>query len=147
MNKHVNFKDNVFILLIRIRMIQDAITLDADPEMFLEKVLDDIDFIDQTLRILLDYLRENDRLISRDGFLKYLSEAESRFERFLGDFLRHEGNISIREIPTISEKLLALQNGSMERQNTIDSMGNNKNPETDNPVVTKDELAELLKAF
>ena len=128
-------------------MIKDIITLDADPEIFQEKVLDDIDFIDQTLIVLMDYLQGNDRLISREGFLKYQSEAESRFERLMGDFLRHEGNFSIRGIPVIKEKLLALQNSSIERQRIIDSLGKDIYPETDSPVVSSYELAELLKAF
>ena len=128
-------------------MIKDIITLDADPEIFQEIVLDDIDFIDKTLLLLMDYLQGNDRLISREGFLKYQSEAESRFEQLVGNFLRHEGNFSIREIPAIKDKLLAMQNGSFERQKIIDSLGKDIRPETDSPVVSSDELAELLKAL
>ena len=56
MNKRVNFEDSLFILMMRIRMIRDSITLDADPELFLEKILDDIYFTEHTLRVLLDYL-------------------------------------------------------------------------------------------
>ena len=128
-------------------MIKDSITLDADPEIFLEKVLDDINFVDQTLRILLEYLQENSRLISREIYIKDLSETETMFEQLIYDFLRHEGNISIREIPEIREKLLALQSYSMERQEIIESLGNSKDPETDSQVVSENELAELLKAF
>ena len=147
MHKQVKFEDNIFILEIRIRIIRDIITLDADPELFLEKTLDDISFTDQTLRILLGYLQENNRLIERDELLEQLSGAEWHFSEVLQALLDHEGNISVREIPAMREKLLVLKNGSLDRRKAIDNLS----PAGDNPgtapIVSSDELTELLKAF
>jgi hypothetical protein len=49
MHKHINFEDNIFVLNTRIRMIRDSLILDTDPELFLEKTVDDTNFIDLTL--------------------------------------------------------------------------------------------------
>ena len=122
MNKRVNFEDNVFILTMRIRMIRDTITLDADPELFLEKILDDICFTDHMLRILLGYLQENDRLIARDEFLEHFSELEWQFCQVIGELLNHDGNISVREIPSVQEKLLAFRNSSQDRRLTAEKL-------------------------
>jgi len=147
MNKRVNFEDNIFILLLRIRMIRDIITLDADPELFLEKILDDISFTDQSLKILLDYLLENSRLIERDELLDHFSEVEGQYEQVIQDLLNHEGILSIREIPSLRDKLTALRNASLERRKTAENLGSLESNTSGSPIVSSDELTELLKAF
>ena len=147
MNKRVNFEDNVFILMMRIRMIRDIIILDADPELFLEKTLDDIYFADQTLRTLLGFMLENNQLIEREELLEHLSEAESQFSQVIEDLLRHEGNISVREIPSIREKLIAFRNSSLERRKTTENLSPAEGSLGGSPIVSSDELTELLKAF
>ena len=147
MNKRVNFEDSLFILMMRIRMIRDIITLDADPELFLEKTLDDIYFADHTLQILLEYLQQNHYLIERVELLEHLSELEWQFCRILQELIEHDGSISVREIPNIREKLLACRNNSRERQKTADSMRPAGNSQSGEPVVSSDELTELLKAL
>ena len=147
MNKRVNFEDTIFILMVRIRVIQDSITLDADPELFLEKTLDDIRFIDGTLATVLGYLRENSRLIEREELLEHLSELEWQFSRVLQDMLDHEGNISVREIPPIREKLASYRSNSLERRKIIENLGPSEGSSSGEPVVSSDELTELLKAF
>ena len=147
MNKRVNFEDNIFILMMRIRMIRDIITLDADPELFLEKILDDVCFADHTLRILLGYLEESQRLIALDELLEQLSEAEWQFSMVLKELLDHDGNISVRENPLITEKLTAFRNSSMERRRTAGNLGSAGDNIPVSPIVSSDELTELLKAL
>jgi len=146
MNKRINFEDDIFLLMIRIRMIRDIITLDADPELFLEKTLDDILFIDQTLKTLLGDLERNNHLIERDELLEQLSNAEEQFSQVLKDLSSHEGNLSIKELPSLAEKLAVFRSCSLERQKTAGKLHPEESPE--NVVyVGSDELTELLKAF
>jgi hypothetical protein len=147
MNKRVNFEDNVFILMMRFRTIRDIITLDADPELFLEKILDDIDFSDHILRILLGYLQENNRLIAREEFLEHLTELEWQFSQVIGEILNHDGNLSIQELPSLQEKLIAFRNSSQERRLTAEKLSLNYGIRSEDPVVSSDELSELLKAL
>ena len=147
MNKQVRFEDNLFILMIRLRMNRDVITLNADPELFLEKTLDDICFIDHVLRNLLEYLQESSRLIEREEFIEYFSDAERQFSRIIKDILDHDGNLSIQEIPSLREKLEAFRNSSEERQNIAESLNPAEDDRGAEPVVSSDELTELLKAF
>ena len=146
MNKRVNFEDSLFILMMRIRMTRDIIALDADPELFLGKILDDIHFSDQLLRILLAYLEENHYLIERAELLEQLSDLEKQFSQVLQDLLTHNGNIAIRGIPSINEKIADCRNSSLERQRAAERLS----PVADSPaspIVSSDELTELLKAF
>jgi len=147
MNKRVNFEDSLFILMMRIRMIRDIITLDADPELFLEKILDDIYFTEHTLRVLLDYLEENHCLIERVELLEQHSELEWQFSRVLHELLEHNGNLCIREIPSVKEKILSCRNSSLERQRAVERLSPAEGSQSASPIVSSDELAELLKAF
>ena len=147
MNKRVNFEDSLFLLMMRLRMIQDIITLDADPEFFLEKTLDDVYFTDRILRVLLVSLEENHFLIERVELLEHLSDLELQFSRVLQNLLSSGGNISIREIPPIAEKIAACRDGSLERQRLIRELSPAGASKAVSPIVSSDELSELLKAF
>jgi len=147
MNKRVNFEDSLFILTMRLRLIQDVITLDADPDFFLEKTLDDIYFTDHILRILLNCLEENHFLIERVELLGHLSDLELRFSRILQNLLDHDGNISIRGVPSIAEKIVAYRGSSLERQRLIGELSPAGDSHSISPIVSSDELTELLKAF
>ena len=124
-------------------MIRDTLILDANPELFLEKTLDDIHFVDQTLRTHLRYIEDSPYLSERDELLEQLSNVEEQFSRVLGDLLNHEGNLSVREIPSLGEKLEAVRLGSLERQKTIGKLDSDE----DQDLAGSDELTELLKAF
>ena len=147
MNKRVNFEDSIFIIMMRIRMIRDTITLDAEPGLFLEKTLDDICFTEHSLRNLLEYLLENSRLIEREELLDHFSEAERLFSMVIQELLNHEGDLSIQEIPAIREKLIALRGASLERRKTAETLSSSGNNASGSPIVSSDELTELLKAL
>ena len=147
MSKKNNYEDNIFILMMRIRMIRDTITLDADPELFMEKTLDDIKFADQTLNLLLEYLRENNRLIERDELLDQLAELEWQFSQVLSDLLNHEGNFSVLQIPALILRLNTFLGNSQERRRAAGSLSPAGDSQNSEPIVSSDELAELLKAF
>ena len=127
-------------------MIRDIITLDADPELFLEKTLDDIFFSDQVLRILLRQLEENHYLIERAEVLEQISDIEKQFSRVLQNLLDHDGDFSIRQIPSIKEKIISCRDSSLERQKSAEKLTPAGNTPS-SPIVSSDELSELLKAF
>jgi hypothetical protein len=147
MNKQVNFEDNIFILMNRIRILRDLFNVDADPELFLEKTLDDIDFIAQALTLLLRQLLENRHFIERSGLFHYLEELEWQFSQVLSDFMNNRGTISARDYPVIIEKIQVLHNRSMERRKTAEAAGEASGSQAGEPVVSPDELSELLKEY
>ncbi|MDR1419188.1 MAG: hypothetical protein LBI86_02320 [Treponema sp.] len=143
MNKRINFEDNLFALAMRIQMIRDLFALDADPELFLEKTMDDIDFIDCTLGVLLRELTENSRLLERDEAFENLSELEWRFDQALGEMYSGGGGISAASYPMLRERVALVKSRSLERRKTADaSLSGSPSSE---PLVSIDELSELLK--
>ncbi|MDR2134298.1 MAG: hypothetical protein LBP27_04255 [Treponema sp.] len=145
MNKHINFEDNIFVLDARIRMIHDTLTIEADPGLFLEKTLDDLEFISGVLDVLLANLVENVKLIERAGEFNNLSDLEWQFDQLLTRFYNGQGGISAARYPDIREKILLLKGKSAARRKTIDD--SRVSGEEAEPVVSSDELSELLKGL
>jgi len=147
MNKRVNFEDSLFILSMRMRIIEDIITLDAEPNFFLEKTLDDIFFTDHLLRIILECLEENRHLIERQELLQQLSDFEAQFSRILHNFLENDGNFSIRGFPSEGEKVALCRKNSADRHALIGKLSSSSGARSASPIVSSDEINELLKAF
>ncbi|MDR1949266.1 MAG: hypothetical protein LBQ38_07740 [Spirochaetaceae bacterium] len=145
MNKHINYEDNIFILNIRIRMIRNLLILDSDPDLFLGKTLDDIDFIDGTLTVILESLLGQKQLIDPEEHFHTLSETETRFLEVLSELSHGEGTISVGRLPVIREKITTLQNRSRERQNTIGHSLSQTDALNTETAVSSTELRELLR--
>jgi hypothetical protein len=147
MNKRINFEDNIFILELRIRVIQDMLALDPDPELFLDKTMDDIDFIDYALGTLLGNLIENTLLLEREEEFDSLHDLELLFGSVLLQLFEGGQAISSDAFPVIKNKITSLRISSTERRKTIDkNAGSREQPRSD-PVVSSVELSELLKDF
>ena len=147
MHKQDNFEDNIYLLLIRIRLIRDTIILNTDSELFFTKTLEDIEFIDQILGILFKKLEENKQRIDREGLLDHLSEIEWQFSRVLAEIMNGSGSFSVSEIPSLRDKLSALRKASLERRDIVETLGNEMEEYPEAPVISSDELNELLKEF
>jgi len=145
MIKRVNFEDNIYIILARIKLIRDLLVLDTDLDLFLDKTLDDFDFIDGALDTLLTRLLENKKLIKRDEFLNHLMELEVVLSRVLAVFLSRSEEAAGTAYPSIQERLAGLEARSQERKKTEESSGAKNAPEE--PLVSPDELNELLMGF
>ena len=144
MNKHINFEDNIFVLNLRIRMIQDLLILDTDTELFLHKTLDDLDFINSSLNVLLAHLREKYRLIERDEQYHNLLETERQFCEVLSEIDHGEGNITVIQYPELQQQINLLLSSSQDRQNSIKDLIVETKHLSLEPVVGYDELHELL---
>jgi hypothetical protein len=147
MNKRINFEDNIFILNVRIRMIRNILVLDTDPDLFLEKTMEDIDFIDHTLGALLNNLSENKRLLERDMEFDNLADLEWQFSQILAEFLTSSGNISAAQFPMLKGKIAMLRKNSQDRKTAIDAARSPGEQAKHEPVVSSLELSELLKDF
>ena len=147
MNKQDNFEDNLYLIQIRIRIIQDTLILNTDNELFFEITLEDINFIDKTLAVLFLKLQGTRQRVDRDGNLDHLSEMERQFSKTLSDFMDNSGSISAREIPELKERISILRKASLERQESLETMKNALEGYQEEPVISKDEFRELLKDF
>jgi len=147
MNKLINFEDSLYILSMRMRIIEDTITLDAEPNFFLEKTLDDIYFTGHLLQIILSCLEENRQLMERQELLQQLSDFESQFSRILHNLIEHDGDFSIAGLTPVVEKVASCRENSDKRLALIDKLTSSLLIRSASPVVSHDEINELLKEF
>jgi hypothetical protein len=146
MDKRINFEDNIFILNTRIRVIRDLLLLDVDPDFFLEKTLDDLEFIDNTLSILLDNLTGNKRYIEREEQFHNLLETERFLSEILRTIVSGDGTVSVNKFPVIRDRITLVWNHSLDRRRVIESLSFGESELTPiEPLVSRDELSELLK--
>ena len=147
MNKQDYFEDNLYLLLIRVKLIQDTLILNMDPGLFFTKTLDDINFIDQILGTLLKKLQENQQRIDREGLLDHLSEIEWQFAKVLSEILNGSGSFSLVEIPALQDRISILRKASLDRRKTVETLSNAMEEYPEEQVISSYELNELLKDF
>jgi hypothetical protein len=128
-------------------MLQDLLILDADPGLFLEKTLDDMDFIVSILESLLAALNDNTRLVDRAELFHSLYESAQRFLAALADAANGQGTISAAEIPLLGDKVVPLRAQSLERVKVLEEFLRGSEPASSEPVVSSDEMNELLRDF
>ena len=145
MKKHLNYEDNIFILNTRIRTVHDLLILDAAAELYFEKTVDDIEFIDKTSKIILESLLENKQLIEWDEQLHNLYDTEERFFDVLSRILSGNASFTIENFPELAEIAGTLAAACTERQKIIRDNMNEPLAQTNDPrVVSFDELYALL---
>lgn len=119
--------------------------LDADPDIFLKKTLEDLDFIGAKLLLLQDDLALNEQLISRNQQLHNLDETYERFFNLLNEMLHGTVCFNTDSYPFISEpinKLIArCINGQKQLKELMAMAGGNI---IDSHLVSTDELTALL---
>jgi len=128
-------------------MVHDLFLLETDPDIFLKKTLEDIEFIDDALGILLEDLVENNNLIERNELFDNLSELERQFSDVLTLFLTSSGNISALHFPAFREKIIFIRSHSLSRKTNIDDLRQKSAGVILEPVVSSTELSELLKGL
>jgi len=108
-------EDTIFIVGMRMRMLRDTLRLTPPPELFLEKCLDDLKFINQILVSLSQMVNE-----SSNGFVDYLLDIEWQFSQLLIEFSVDSSPFSIRAFPETREKIAVLRAESDARRKTLE---------------------------
>jgi len=108
-------EDTIFIIGMRMRMIRDTLRLNPPSDLFLEKSLDDLGFINHVLISLGQMVTENG-----SGFVDYLLDTEWQFSQLLIEFSVDSSPFSIRAFPDTREKIASLRTESDTRRKTLE---------------------------
>lgn len=145
MTSRVNYDDNIFFVQTMIKTLRSGLALDVDPELFKDKALEDIFFIDSTLMKILAQLRDNPNLIRRSEYLKALLRAENTFLDFLADIIAAERPLA-ESLSPFSHKVRACRSSHQTTRTEVQNMLHRPEdhaPEED--VVSQEELGFLLQ--
>jgi len=83
MSMKVHYEDNLFYLTTLIKNLKTGLTLDIDPEYFIDKIIEDILFVDSSLVKSFNSLKANPHLIKRKEYLRALLRTKKVFIDFL----------------------------------------------------------------
>jgi hypothetical protein len=108
-------EDTIFIISMRMRMIRDTLRLNPPADLFLEKSLDDLCFINHVLVSLSQTITE-----TNNGFVDYLLDTEWQFSQLLIEFSVDSSPFSIRAFPDTREKIASLRMESDARRKTLE---------------------------
>ena len=79
MTRRINYEDDIFTLALQVRCLQDTLKLEVDPELFRERILGDITWIDATIGRLYQSLKESSLFVKRQEHLKELQKLKRAF--------------------------------------------------------------------
>jgi hypothetical protein len=140
----LNFEDSIFILNMRIRIIRDTLHLNPPPELFLEKSLDDLAFVNGALEVLVKTITENSDQYNGNNESEYISDTEWQFNQVLTEFLLESSPFSAHARPETMQQIAVMRASSEARRKIIDETGHPLEIAQSEPVVTSAELNGLL---
>ncbi len=144
MTTRVNYDDNIFFLQAMIKTLDNGVQLTIDGDLFRDKFIEDVFFIDSTLSRILTQLRESRRLIRRTEYLRALMRAESLFVDLLNKCL-DETLPFAAELEGVVSKLRTTRNAHQRALDDVRSILHEQSyvePEED--VVSQEEFRSLL---
>lgn len=145
MTTRVNYDDNIFFLQTMIQTLDSGVQLSIDGQLFRDKFVEDVFFIDATLSRILSQLRQNRLLIRRSEYLRALLRAENLFVELLGKCL-DESNPFAGELQETVHKLRACR--SVHERDLDDIRAMLRNPEEleqEEDLVSQEEFRSLLQ--
>jgi len=139
----LHYEDSIFILNMRIRTIRDTLHLNPPPELFLEKSMDDLVFVDGALELMVKAILENISQYNGNGELEYISDTEWQFNQVLTEFSLETSPFSANAYPETMQKIIAMRATSEARRKIIEENQPLEIVQSE-PVVTSAELNGLL---
>jgi len=129
---------------MRIRVIRDTLHLNPPPELFLEKSLDDLAFIDNALERLVRAIMENTDQYSGNGETEYIADTEWQFTQVLTEFALETSPFFTHTLPATLQKVAIMRAASESRRKIMEGTGQPLDIAQSEPVVTSAELNGLL---
>ena len=138
-----NFEDSIFILKMRIRMIRDTLRLNPSSELYLERSVNDLVFIDSVLETLTSAVLQNTQ---NNGINSYesISDAEWEFNQVLTEFSLESSPFSLHEFPEAQKQTVALRVHSDTRRKTFEENSVVAEMVHTEPMVSIAEMSGLL---
>lgn len=144
MLQNVVFQDNIYQLARTIDLIKEGLMLDITRDYFFDKTVDDLLFIDASLKKTIQHLEDNSKI---SGYVQILHALHSCQERYilLLDFIL-KNNCAMHEdfIPLLG-KLQSIRNiQSKQADESKKSIQKSDKNRDSRDMVSQNELSQLL---
>lgn len=144
MPQHVNYADDLYYVHTMVKSLKSGMNLELDPGVFRDKITEDILFIDSVFSRLLTSLKQNDRLIKRQEYLRMLLRALRNYEEFLGNTI--DGSLPFsKHLSSLRDKFTAVREHVQEISGEIrDILREESSREDTSSIISAEEYEFLL---
>ncbi|MGD0725593.1 MAG: hypothetical protein ABSB63_08510 [Spirochaetia bacterium] len=143
MTRRINYEDDIFTLALQVRCLQDTLKLEVDPELFRERLLGDIAWIDATIGRLYQSLKESSLFVKRQEHLKELQKLKRAFAGALDALVEKRAPFAAH-IPEKSGELRAIRDSHLRDIEEIRSILAGKGAPEVEHMVSTEELKFLM---
>lgn len=144
MSSPVNYDANIFFASQIIRILRQGTSLGIDDGLYLDKVMEDILFIDEVLKTLYTRLGNTQQLMNRDQYLRDLFLAKQDFTRLLEDLIADALDFSskMKQYHSRLRQIIISQKDDM--FNIDDTLNHQLRSEEQQLIVSQEEFSILL---
>ena len=145
MTRRINYEDDIFTVALQVRCLQDALKLEIDPELFREKLLGDVVWIDAITGRLYQSLRESSLYVKRQDHLKELAKLKRAFVEALDAMVEKRAPFGEHVQDKVAE-LRAIRASQAYHIVEIKDLLSNKAAPEEEHIVSQEELRFLMTA-
>lgn len=145
MTRRINYEDDIFSLALQVRCLQDTLKLEVDPELFRERILGDIAWIESTVARLYQSLRESSQYVKRQEHLKELQKLKRAFVTALDMLVENQSSFG-EHLADKREELGTIRAAQGQDIDEIKALIAGKGAPEDEHMVSPEELAILMTA-
>lgn len=145
MEKQINFGDNIFFLTLILKGLSSGLRLSLDHDLFLDKLVEDIFFLEGSIEKVFELIKQRVLLIDRLEHLKNLETLSSDFAVFLGEIIM--GNVPVAEhLAAFSEKFDSIKDRQHKLVSEIKGIihDTDQSETTEEDMVSREEFEFLL---
>ncbi len=144
MSSQFHYDSDIFYLSQIIRVIRRGVSIPIDQEFFLDKIIEDIMFVDGVLKSLYARLNQNDLLVNRQQYLRDTYLAKRDLVLLLEDLIGGSLEFS-SEIKQYHSRLKQIIRSQKEDMMVIDdSLNSDSRHEEEKTIVSQEEFSILL---
>jgi hypothetical protein len=145
MPAHTNYEDNIFYVTTLVKGLKAGLSLEIDPDLYKDKVVEDLLFVDAVLLKIFAALRANANLIRRADYLRSLMRAVRLFSDLLDALISGDLPFS-DEVSGMEMKLRGLRSTQKKNLEEIREILDNLNAEDaeKEDIVSQEEYRFLL---
>lgn len=148
MNQKTHYENDLFYLTLMIKTIDNSFKIKLDKELFFDKIVEEMLFIDVILQKLYTSLRDNKNLINREDYLHLILKAKISYRECIDQFLEipDEENISIKNyFPQFERTHKTHDRDIVDIMNILRTSGESIDEYAD--ITSRDEMSFLMSTI
>jgi hypothetical protein len=143
MTRKINYEDDIFTLALQVRCLQDTLKLEVDPDLFKDRIVGDIVWIDSTIGRLFQSLRESSLYVKRQEHLKELQKLKHAFADALDALVENRSPLAAH-LPERMAEIRAIRDSHARDVDEIKALLAGKGAPEEEHMVSREELKFLM---